>query len=133
MSWAMINKAFKGWNKESKRGEETFENQIIKTDTCWVWMGAINEQGYGQYRGKRAHRVAFERYHKRKIKEGMCILHSCDSPPCVNPDHLREGSSQENTDDMISKGRASWQKKKSKQPLPAIDENLERRSAVEFT
>jgi hypothetical protein len=39
------------------------------------------------------------------IPAGKCILHNCDNRACVNPDHLRVGTAQENTDDMVAKGR----------------------------
>jgi len=84
----------------------SFESFIVKTDGCWYWQGCINEWGYGMYkRNKKAHRIAFERYYNRAIRPGMLILHSCDTPTCVNPEHLREGTHQENMNDKVLRGR----------------------------
>jgi hypothetical protein len=56
---------------------------------------------------KLAHRYSYELYHNRLIKDGMILLHLCDNPKCVRPDHLQEGTHKENTADMMNKGRGS--------------------------
>jgi len=81
---------------------------------CWIWTGPVNVSGYGRFnwgrtRGgrcivKAAHRFSFE-IANGPITEGKIILHSCDLPCCVNPDHLREGTYQDNANDMVSRGR----------------------------
>lgn len=75
---------------------------------CWIWTGACSTGGYGQLRiGSRrsqAHRVSYELF-VGSIPEGMCICHTCDTPSCINPDHLFAGTHKENTADMIAKGR----------------------------
>lgn len=75
---------------------------------CWPWPYYKVLSGYGQLRfsGKsfQAHRIIWEELHG-KIPDGMCILHTCDNPPCVNPAHLFLGTKLDNTKDMISKGR----------------------------
>jgi len=53
-----------------------------------------------------AHRIAFE-VSKGAIPAGMNICHSCDNPPCINPDHLWLGTHKQNMHDAIQKGRAS--------------------------
>lgn len=78
-------------------------------DSCWIWQSTISAQGYGIFNllGKRklAHRVAYEIV-CGTIGRGEMVLHSCDTRPCVNPSHLRAGTHEDNTEDMISRGRA---------------------------
>lgn len=59
---------------------------------------------------KGAHILAWVDANGRLPAEGMCILHSCDNPPCVNPEHLWEGTRTDNQHDMVSKGR-HWKQK----------------------
>lgn len=77
-------------------------------NVCWLWHGATNDAGYGQLSvdGKLeyAHRFSFRTY-KRSLRSGEIVLHSCDTPACINPNHLFAGTHQENTDDKINKGR----------------------------
>lgn len=92
--------------------EDRLANYIDKTDTCWNWIGYKNEHGYGLIttgHGKqvRAHRFLYEMY-KGKIAKGLNVLHTCDTPNCVNPDHLFLGTQKDNVDDMISKGRGGY-------------------------
>lgn len=76
---------------------------------CFEWAGYLQTDGYGTfYPGDKAsslaHRTSWE-IHNGPIPEGLFVLHKCDNPKCVNPDHLFLGSQQENVDDMIRKGR----------------------------
>lgn len=75
---------------------------------CWIWMLSIIKDGYGRMQiGPKkilAHRLSYEAF-IGKIPEGMLVLHSCDVPSCINPDHLFIGTDQTNTDDKVSKGR----------------------------
>lgn len=89
------------WEKVDKRGP----------GVCWLWQAALNDHGYGVIRpsGKRtgpalkAHRVSAE---LAGIPiEGLMVLHSCDTPACVNPAHLRAGTNLENVDDKVSRNR----------------------------
>ncbi|WP_353848756.1 HNH endonuclease [Brevundimonas sp.] len=50
------------------------------------------------------HRAFFEK-HVRPLASNECVLHKCDTPTCVNPDHLRAGTQLENIQDMNAKGR----------------------------
>lgn len=84
-------------------------------DACWTWAGASRGPGYGVLQtGSRmdgtrgmalAHRVSWE-LHYGPIPEGLWVLHQCDRPSCVRPEHLFLGTPQDNTDDMWRKGRA---------------------------
>lgn len=75
---------------------------------CWKYLGGINQAGYGNIwdngRTRSAHIVSFE-IHNRPVSKGLNVLHTCDNRWCVNPEHLFEGTTQDNIDDMISKGR----------------------------
>ena len=80
----------------------------IEGSDCLWWTGNKKETGYGKVRmdGKtwRAHRACYVICHGN-IPNGLHILHSCDNPSCVNPDHLSAGTHQENMRQMQIKGR----------------------------
>lgn len=94
-----------------------FWAKVHKTDDCWIWQGAIGNSGYGQVKidGKvqLAHRVTWT--FKYGDPGELCVLHKCDNPPCVRPDHLFIGTKQDNSDDMVNKGR-SYNRHGSKNP-----------------
>lgn len=75
---------------------------------CWLWLGTVDTNGYGHcsLRGRRvsAHRLFFAQ-HKHPIPAGLCVCHTCDTPSCVNPDHLWLGTRGANNADMTRKGR----------------------------
>lgn len=72
---------------------------------CWLWTGSLLNYGYGAFSpGGRAHRFAYSAF-KGPIPEGVFVLHRCDVPSCVNPDHLFLGTRADNVADMMQKGR----------------------------
>lgn len=76
---------------------------------CWFWIKSLNNKGYGYSRKTSsgsllAHRASYEIF-IGEIPEKMCVLHRCDNPSCVNPDHLFLGTMKQNTTDMTLKGR----------------------------
>lgn len=80
-------------------------------DGCWIWMRAVTKFGYGSFtapylkRGvEHAHRVAW-RLTYGDIPAGKQILHHCDNPACVRPDHLFIGTPRDNVLDAMNKGR----------------------------
>lgn len=85
-----------------------FWDKVALGEQCWVWTANVNHRGYGRvlYRGKvqQAHRVAWEMVHG-PIPDGLFVLHHCDNPPCVNPDHLFVGTHSDNMVDAVRKGR----------------------------
>jgi hypothetical protein len=88
-----------------------FETGYAADDNgCWVWKRARNRDGYGVYRHRKAHRYAYEQA-KGPIPAGLLVCHSCDNPPCVNPDHLWLGTVKQNAVDAARKGRFANQRK----------------------
>lgn len=72
---------------------------------CVLWTGYVDKNSYGKASGGRwAHRLAWEKANG-PIPRGLWVLHRCDNPPCVNPDHLFLGTNQENQLDCGAKGR----------------------------
>lgn len=75
---------------------------------CWLWTGSLNSWGYGrlgqQRTERQAHRLSFLTF-KGQIPSDLLILHSCDMPCCVNPDHLRLGTPSENVQDALGRKR----------------------------
>ena len=77
---------------------------------CWLWLAAVNSKGYGcyPYEGatRLAHRICWI-YTYGAIPDGLCVLHKCDNPGCVNPEHLFLGTQGDNMRDMGRKGRSN--------------------------
>jgi hypothetical protein len=88
---------------------ERLWKNVAKSDGCWLWTGAVGSDGYAKfwYKGTttHAHRAAYELTHGAINDPYLLVCHRCDTPLCVRPDHLFLGTNQENTNDMIRKGR----------------------------
>lgn len=95
----------KFWNSVNVRGR----------DECWPWTKGRQSAGYGVLcigqkglkRPALAHRMSCTIAHGSPAGIGINALHSCDNPPCCNPNHLRWGTQKDNTADCIKRGRAS--------------------------
>lgn len=93
--------------------DQRFAAKVEADGGCLIWTGALDPRGYGRFGlgGRRtvfAHRYALERSLGRPIADGMLACHTCDRPSCVNPDHLYEGTDQDNVDDMTRQERHAW-------------------------
>jgi len=84
---------------------------------CWPWLGPKKRTGYGLFSisvmtkwgsaslQKAAHRVSYTLTHG-PIPQNMEVMHSCDNPPCVRPNHLSRGTKNDNIADRVTKGRS---------------------------
>lgn len=97
----------------STKPVERFEGNYepITETGCWIWLGTVNDKGYGRFRSKilgpgkhYAHRVSYVKF-KGPIPDGLDVLHQCDNPLCVNPAHLRVGTQAENNKERDMRGR----------------------------
>lgn len=89
---------------------ERFNAKVVRGPDCWLWAGCKHKFGYGKLLGpsKRvdfAHRISWMLF-RGPINDGLYVLHKCDNPPCVNPDHLFLGTHDDNSKDMVAKGRS---------------------------
>jgi hypothetical protein len=77
-------------------------------EKCWEWLGGKRRRGYGRFSYKHADfistRIAYF-LHNKIDPIGKAVLHKCDNPSCVNPNHLFLGTNKENTYDMMEKKR----------------------------
>lgn len=88
-----------------------FWSQVRKTPGCWLWTGSTDRGGYGTIQSalfgvNRAHCFSWC-LHFGPIPNGLDVLHTCDTPPCVRPDHLFTGTHAVNMKDMVMKGRTN--------------------------
>ncbi len=87
---------------------ERFFSKVKKTDGCWEWQAGKDHFGYGRInvsgKNKHSHIVSWEIFNG-SILNKLCVLHKCDNPGCVNPDHLFLGTRADNIRDMYNKKR----------------------------
>ena len=85
-----------------------FWEKVWRTSSCWIWLGSRDNGGYGtfHFKGKlvRAHRFSWELING-PIPNNKLILHKCDNPPCINPNHLYVGDYKDNMRDAQLRGR----------------------------
>lgn len=101
----------------SKKTMKMFEAKyMVNEDTgCWDWTASRARGGYGQFMSSvkdgrlwyRAHRFSYLA-HKGEIPNGLVVMHTCDNPSCVNPEHLKVGTQTDNIRDRDEKERGIW-------------------------
>lgn len=85
------------------------EKSIPEPNTgCWLWTASHKSNGYGYMWGgskkEHSHRLSYSLF-KGAIPSVMFVLHRCDQPACINPDHLFVGTQSDNLNDCVKKGR----------------------------
>lgn len=108
---------------------DRFEEKFIPEPNsgCWIWTGALSDRGYGRFQlngqNQVASRVSFQIY---RCEPGhLHVLHKCDFPACVNPDHLFLGTNRDNCLDKAVKGRIPHAKL-NKSDVPIVRYLLDR-------
>lgn len=113
----------------SKTFPKRFWEKVEKTEECWLWKARKHKFGYGEIHriGQggapiRAH-VASWIIHFGPVPEGLSVLHKCDVPGCVRPDHLFLGTQADNVNDCIKKGRTIIGSKGIKNPMSKLTDD----------
>jgi hypothetical protein len=101
------------WSWVNKRG--AVMEHVPHLGPCWAWFGPKDDHGYGRFQGTQtklprpvlAHRYSFALSYGL-FQNDRCVLHACDNPSCVRPEHLFLGTRADNMRDKWLKGRASF-------------------------
>lgn len=83
---------------------------------CWLWLGSTDHKDYGMVQCCRR-RIRVPRLVillRGEVLQGFLALHKCDTPLCINPDHVYAGTTSQNARDAVSRGR--WPRKGNKLP-----------------
>lgn len=91
---------------------QRFWDKVEKGSHCWLYTGgALDKDGYGVFSFSHTKQIRAHRYSwtlkNGAIPKGKCVCHTCDNPPCVNPDHLFLDTNAGNTMDRLHKGRSA--------------------------
>lgn len=110
---------------------DRFWSKVHKTQGCWIWVACKGNKGYGGIRAgkeQRAHRVAYILTYG-DIDDNLCVLHRCDNPSCVRPDHLFLGTQQQNIEDCVSKKRNHFGEKS---PQSKLSDEIVKQMRIEY-
>lgn len=85
-----------------------FLEKVYRTaDSCWIWEAATDPNGYGRFwfedQMRLAHRISYQIF-VGIIPSDLDVLHECNNPSCVNPEHLKLGTHQDNMNDVAVAG-----------------------------
>lgn len=109
------------YSPRSKKGIiGNFISKIEFTETCWIWSGSINQNGYGNFQLPTITTIASRASYfifKEELPDGLFVCHKCDNPPCVNPDHLFLGTAKDNAMDCRVKKRCCFDVPKTRRTL----------------
>ena len=117
------------FNLPSERFREWLKTKLLSAvsiteNGCWEWSRRRDLEGYGRLnvRGVRstAHAESYKVHHG-DIPTGLCVLHRCDNPPCINPDHLFLGTPEDNNADKFNKGRQAKGERVNTAKLTTVD------------
>ncbi len=105
-----------------------------QSNGCWIWTGGAVKAGGGIMRARMTHkgnqafvyRLMFELEYGAVLPPWVLACHSCDNGLCVNPEHIFLGDGSDNALDMISKGRAHFQKHPEQFSMERIQANQNR-------
>jgi hypothetical protein len=97
---------------------EYLKSKVKLEDGCWLWQGARmgGSSAYGKVRQgslkpKFVHRVSYEVF-KGSLNANLMVLHTCNTPLCINPEHLYQGTQTDNMHDRKAAGNYSMQRNK---------------------
>jgi len=95
-----------------------WDKVLIGGRGCWLWSTYIDEGGYGRFwlgnSMKTAHTLSYT-FWNGNYDHSLDVLHTCDNPSCVNPEHLYLGTHKQNMIDMAKRGRAGRMKLQEQQ------------------
>jgi hypothetical protein len=106
----MVKGSRRNWNADQilQRIEEFWSHAKKIEAGCWIWQRSRDRDGYGKATFLGVHvrtsRLAWELTHG-PIPAGQEVLHTCDTPPCINPSHLFLGTNLDNIQDKVKKHR----------------------------
>jgi len=100
------------YDEKMKHLRLVFDSHVMKNEGCWNWQGCKDKNGYPQMtfekRPMKGHRISWLLEYG-PIPNKLCVLHKCDVPSCTNPKHLFLGTPRDNFEDMVKKGRRTFQ------------------------
>lgn len=102
-------------NRTKPDARKKLQGYVPEPNTgCWLWLERVDSDGYPYVRHKVNGRTVNVRMHREAINcpPGKLAIHSCDTPSCVNPAHLRAGSQSDNMRDVVQrKRRIDWRER----------------------